>query len=479
MKDKKFDLHAKASIHASFYIISGKDSEKELLKKFLTVTNKSVYFQLEKSKSLLIWWTDRARQLEGYGKIDAETESKVAFYRKQIKELGEQATVRYWEQIGHELFVPKGYWYLFSTVPSDVENDVIPVHIAGTRDYQVEAINTLMKYKRSTLSAATGSGKSIMLLNMALSYVKAGKRVMICVPSEYLVGQLYETIKAHHKNTTSCGGGRTASLGADVLVTTMQSAKQHVDIYDVIAIDEAHHLAANTWNGLMAEANAEYVHAFTATPIRMDGLALGLPAFAGPVVYEKDVRSLIREGFLMEPVIYSIEMSTIKVPDSKMATSAYKQIATSPKVMEYIKSQIIKGIASDRKIICAFKTLECGNKLKKLLKGHIDVNVASGTFKDPIHKFKSGKCLVLIGTSALLSEGLDLIEADMLIIVTQHVSDVTSFQMLGRVMRLSPGKRPPVVLCVGFDGYGQFQKAIEKRRKIYHKVSDNVSYIKG
>jgi hypothetical protein len=73
---------------------------------------------------------------------------------------------------------------------------------------------------------------------LANSLVKAGKRVFVVVPTEYLVGQMVDTIKTYHSSITAAGGGRIPALGRDIFICTAQSALKHIEPYDAIIVDE-------------------------------------------------------------------------------------------------------------------------------------------------------------------------------------------------------------------------------------------------
>lgn len=478
---KKFNLYAEESNHPAFFIITGDVAEKERLKKYLTVSNKSVAYQLIKTQENLRFWEGRQRQLETWEKDDPQTNSKVGFYKNQAAELKKEATVYYYEVIDGKLYIPAGFWHIVSNIEERLyKTDIEPKWTPDSRDYQIECIKSMIQYKRTSCTAPTGSGKARMITNVCLSMNAIGKRVFVVVPSDYLVGQLYSTINQFCDNVTMGGGGREPKLGSMVCVCTAQSALKYASSYDVLVVDEAHFSAANTWQEIHIECEFEYCYNFTATPFREDGKELGITAFAGPVSFERDITWMISNNYLLEPDIYSIELDTERFSDSTLATSAYKKTANSFKVLDYIRSQVLKAISKDRRLIVLFKTLEPANKLaKNLKKDGLELKVANGEFKGPLRDFMEGKTNVVIGTDKLLGTGVDIPSCDAIIIVTQHGSRSMTYQSVGRVMRLFEGKKKPIVIDITFNGFKQFRTGMEKRRKEFVNISKNITYIKG
>jgi superfamily II DNA or RNA helicase len=85
-----------------------------------------------------------------------------------------------------------------------------------------------------------------------------------------------------------------------------------------------------------------------------------------------------------------------------------------------------------------------------------------------------------LANSGLVSEGVDLPRADTLLQCCNNSSDVMTYQMLGRILRLSPGKKHGILFDISVSGYEQFERATEKRNQIYEHIvgKENVKIIK-
>lgn len=479
---KKYKVKASKGLIPSLIKINGPESEKKQLIKHLTIVNKSVSYQLLKAKERLKFWQQRQSASQSIGKWDNLSDAKVMQTYEEVKKLEEDLKTEYWTEHDGDLYIPAGLYYLCEKVDSElVQGDVEPKILEWMRDYQKEAVKEALAKKRAIVVLPTGAGKSVLILGLVRSLVAAKKRVMVIVPTDYLVGQIFDTLSQDIESITAAGGGRKTKLGCDVLVTTMQSALKFADQYHAIITDESHHLPAQTLQNVFLHAEqCEYSYAVTATPFRSDGLELGIHAFCGPIVYRKDVRWAIEKGWLAEPSIYitKIPVKNGKITDSSLVTSAYKHLVGSPIFIQTVAEQLIKAYASGRKIIVITKTLEVAKKLRKACQKEAPFDVADANFKKPLHDFQKGETNLLVATTALVSEGLDIPDADCLFILTQHSSPITTYQSVGRVLRRSPNKKTPLVIdFVAFGGFKQFDSAMKKRLDEYQCVTANITIL--
>ena len=450
------------------------------LRSYLTIRNDGIGYKIKKANEAVIFWKMRGG--------DPYAEGKLEQINNELVKLREDYEQIFFEDTDEGLVIPAGFWYVCDKVENDIHlnTEVKTRHIAGTRDYQIEAVNEAMKYKRATIVLPTGAGKSRVILNLCLSFVKTGKRVFVVVPTEYLVGQVYDTIKPHWDSITAVGGYRkNPKLGSDIFVCTAHSAIKYADGYDVLVMDEAQHVAAATWLNLTTSTHtADYCYNLTATPFRADGMDLVINAFGGPVVYEKQVRWGIESGWLSPCKIYLATVrptdkngAAMTFPDTAMAASVYKKMTINKDVFSYLETQVKRMLDAGKKVIVIFKTVQPGVSFKKHCKGRIEFDVADSKYKKPLDDFRNGLTNILVSNSSLISEGIDIPSADVLFLLTQHSSAVISYQTVGRVLRKSPGKEHAIIVDVFTPGFKQFETAREKRIKVFKDITDEVIVI--
>lgn len=472
------------------------------LKKKLTVTNKSVQWKIKRAKRTVGIYSEKLANMDLVGApTDSESyvshQAKVADAEAVIKGLEGSVKEQLYSDNGDGSFsVPAGFWWLCESIEgnahrnTDIQPFILPR--AYDRPYQVEALTELYKYRRATLELATGLGKSILIASVALAAVKADKRVMIVVPTEYLVGQMYKQLKELHDNTTAIGGDyKHARLGWDIMVITVNSAMKFIDQPDVIIADEAHHAPARTWQEMLCSApQATHVYNFTATAFRTDGMDLAIHAFGGPIVYSRDVKWGIDQGWLSKVHIFQVWVHPTDVTGNKLhfgeytfAQRAYKRLLAADEPLSLAKEKLLVALSRGRRAMVIFKTVKAAQVFKQFCAPEADFIVAHANKKLskfpklPLKRFNDGVTNILCACSQLVAEGIDIPSANMLILTTQNSSDITTLQMIGRILRKSPGKVDAVVLDIVVKGYDQFERAGNKRLALYRYITPNVTVI--
>ena len=471
------------------------------LKKALTVTNKGVKWKLKHAKQSqdflqekLDKWdliggatiSDSEAYLDARARLDTITAS-IAGLEASVKEQF------YSENPDGSFSVPAGFWWLCDEIRDNahLNKEIKPYYLPGLRNYQIEALAELYRHKRATLELATGLGKSKIIASIALAAVAADKRVMIIVPTEYLVGQMYKQLKELHPNATAIGGDfKHAKAGWDIMVITVDSSMKFIDQPDVIILDEAHHAPAATWQEMLCAAEqATHVYNLTATAFRTDGMDLAIHAYGGPIVYARGVKWGIDNDWLSKLIVFQVWIeptengSPLKLSEFVHAPRAYKRLMGAREPMALALSKLEVGLSKGRRAMVVFRTVKAAQVFKKHCAGIVDFVVAHADKKVskfpklPLKHFNDGTTNVLVACDKLVSEGIDIPSANLLILLTQNSSDITTLQMVGRILRKYEGKKDAVLIDIVTKGYDQYERAGNKRLALYNTITPFVTTI--
>lgn len=163
------------------------------------------------------------------------------------------------------------------------------------RDYQREALERWdAAGGRGSVVLPTGAGKSFVAM---LAIHRRGRGACVVAPTRALVGQWYGQL------ADAFGGDRVGAFYGDekdpapITVTTYHSAFRLLERegrrFDLLVLDEAHHLAdaagggAKAWHDALRISPAAHRLGLTAT--YPDGVDAELRALVGPVVYRRRV----------------------------------------------------------------------------------------------------------------------------------------------------------------------------------------------
>lgn len=189
------------------------------------------------------------------------------------------------------------------------------------RDYQREAVERWMMEKRGIIVLPTGSGKTIIAMEIMR---RLSVSTLVVVPTLALLEQWKERLSIFGEVGEFSGKKKELK---PITVTTYDSAYINAELlgdkFMLIIFDECHHLPAEAYRNIAQMSVAPYRLGLTAFPERSDNLHELLPDLIGPVVYKKGPGELI--GTYLAPY----EIVRIKVPLSREEREEYKNTTES------------------------------------------------------------------------------------------------------------------------------------------------------
>ncbi|KAG8820411.1 hypothetical protein FRC17_010158 [Serendipita sp. 399] len=324
----------------------------------------------------------------------------------------------------------------------------------------------------------TGSGKTTVFISLlhrlpTLATRPGANNSLIIVNSIELALQAANQVKRMYPGTSVEieQGKNKASGHADVTVATYQTLmrgdrllKFHVDKIKAIIVDEAHHAAAKSYLSILSyfdpKVGSAYganstasssvpIIGFSATFGRHDGRALG--AVFQEIVYHRDFLQMIKDQWLctvrFTTVKANIDLDSVAINSSSgdFAAGSLAEVMNTDAMNALVVRSWIER-AGNRKATLVF----CANLAhvhdltSEFRKRGVDARyVHSGTHSKErqqlLDDFRAGLYPVLINC-AILTEGADIPNIDCVIMARPTRSRNIFAQMIGRGMRLSPGK---------------------------------------
>lgn len=297
----------------------------------------------------------------------------------------------------------------------------------------------------------TGSGKTAVMTLVALSLVE--KRILIIVPSRVIREQIErEFNNLNIAKLTECIPNdlplpnvhvvehKLATIelwldleAYDVVISTPRCVSPldqgvhdnpPLDLFDTIFVDEAHHLAARTWNGLINYFDPPKTISFTATPFRNDNKPI-----PGDIVYSYPLGRAIDRGIYRPIDFISVEGGgNEEIKDRRLAERA-KEIWEEEKDLGVAKILVRVGRIKETERIKILYTnvglnLEIVTSSQSLSDNEAAIQKA--TQNDDCHG------LISVG---MLGEGLDLPVLKIAVMHTPHQTFPVTLQFIGRICR--------------------------------------------
>lgn len=291
------------------------------------------------------------------------------------------------------------------------------------------------------IQSPPGSGKSVVIAEIARLTTIKGNRVMFLVHRKELVEQITETFKANEVDLDLC---------TIMTVTKVANRLETLPKPSLIITDETHHSRAKTYRRIYDYYSDVPRLGFSATPWRMNGK--GFDDIYSEMVEGKSVKWLIENNRLAPYKYYSIPevyLENLK----KSSTGDY----TNSSIEEALKSSIFGDvvdsytkIADGQKAILYAHSVAYSELFAKRFKAsginavHVDSKTPKTEREEIMTDFKQGKIKVLCNVD-LISEGFDVPDCTCVIMARPTDSLVLYLQQSMRCMRYQPGKTATII----------------------------------
>lgn len=290
-----------------------------------------------------------------------------------------------------------------------------------------------------------GSGKSVMIATIAKIFTDNGKRVMFTVHKKELVEQITDTFQ---------------HMGVDLSLCTIMTVRK---IYNrlkqlprphVIITDETHHSKASTYQKIYGYYYDVPRIGFTGTLWRLSGE--GFRDTYDQMVEGESVEWLI-DNHRLAP--YHYYAPTLADFDNlkKSSTGDYLKSAIDDQMTNVFFGDVVKHyqrIANGKKAILyahsreasqTFAETFCDNGIQSC---HIDAKTPKNERERILEGFKDGTIPVLCNVD-IVSEGFDVPDCDVVILMRPTLSLVYYLQQSMRCMRYAPNKEAIIIDHVG------------------------------
>lgn len=332
--------------------------------------------------------------------------------------------------------------------------DPVSFDFSGTlKPFQEKAVAAMASKEFGTLSAPTGSGKTVIGLRMIADRRQS---VLVVVHTRELAHQWVDRIGAFlgipESEVGFIGEGRR-EVGDRVTVALVQSlykcAAEVAPRIGFLLVDECHRAPSRTFTDAVSVFDCRYMLGLTATPWRRDKLSRLIFLHLGDVHWKVDKGALEQRGHIVpaDVVFRETDFRPFHDPTQeypKMIAELTADDARNRMIAEDIAREAAKGqgvclVLSDRKHHCEtlVSLLRFAHKTPaELLTG----DVSPGERRAIIDRVCSGGAPVIVATGQLVGEGFDCPNLTTLFIATPVRFQGRLLQYVGRVLRPAPGK---------------------------------------
>ena len=362
------------------------------------------------------------------------------------------------------------------------------------RDYQIEnkrkIYDAWSKYNRVMLQMPTGTGKTRLFVSIVKDLHNWGAehkraiKVLILAHRKELIEQIsnnvgYKYGLAHGLIVSQNQENKLYPVQVGSVPTLSRRLERWDDkVFDVIIVDEAHHVKAASYKNILQQYPNAKVLGVTATPYRLNGAGF-IPEFEDLII-SPSVSEFIKRGYLCEYDYYSIkEDSSLQREIDRMQLNLDGDYMDSEMMDVMDRDSIRAGIvetylkyAKGRKGIVYTVNKNHNNHIcnKFVEHGVRAVAIDSDTPKEKrdelVGKFREGEIDVLCNVN-IFSEGFDCPDVEFIQLARPTKSLSMFLQQVGRGLRIAEDKDRVVILDnVGL--YNKFGFPSARRKWKYH-----------
>ncbi|KAG8667028.1 putative ATP-dependent helicase IRC3 [Fusarium poae] len=340
------------------------------------------------------------------------------------------------------------------------------------RDYQEECIESVLTslengQKRVGVSLATGSGKTVIFTQLIerIPSNKNAQQTLILAHRRELVEQAANHCQRQYpdKKIEIEMGNVHATGTADITVASVQSITSQGRLkkfdpsrFKLLLVDEAHHIVSPgylktlRYFGLdQKRPESPNLVGVSATFSRFDGVKLG--AAIDEIVYHKDYIDMITKKWLSDVIFTTVESKVNLSEVKKGAFGDYlpgelsKVVNTSEANDITVRSWMAKAQGRKSTLVFCVDVAHVVELTDRFRQHGFDARYVTGETPtteraQTLDSFRKGEFPVLVNCG-VFTEGTDIPNIDCVILGRPTRSRNLLVQMIGRGMRLHPGKK--------------------------------------
>ncbi len=368
------------------------------------------------------------------------------------------------------------------------------------RPYQAEAVDATIRHFQKAKTPAlivlpTGAGKSLVIAELAR---KARGRVLVLAHVKELVEQNHSKYASYGLEAGIYAAGlERKDRDHKVIFGSIQSVARanngFFKNFSLLIIDECHRVAleSDTQYGTVLRCLKEEnpgicILGLTATPYR---LGLGWiyryhvrgcqrteeSRFFQTCIYELSLKTMLEKGYLTSPVsidapVASYDFSRLKLSDRSgtFALADVEAILKDQGRMTPVIVENIRDMARDRQGVMIFTaSVRHAEEILELLaeeRAALVTGETASAERDRIIEAFKAKAIKFLVNVSVLTTGFDAPHVDVIAILRPTESVSLFQQIVGRGLRLSPGKKDCLILDYTGMGYSVFHPEIDEDR---------------
>jgi superfamily II DNA or RNA helicase len=309
----------------------------------------------------------------------------------------------------------------------------------------------------------TGGGKTVVFGSLIKDEVDAGGTALVLAHRDELLTQAREKLVAIEPSLEMATGlvkAGSNDVNAQVVVASVQTLGRQArldqlpDHFDLVVVDEGHHATADSYQRIMEHVAGSPILLVTATPERADGKSL--ETIVEEMVFARSIEWMVDQGYLVPPrgkrISVDVDLSKVKKSHGDFQADDLAAALENADALDDILATYVEH-AEGRKALIFCPTVAMAHHTASVFRGAgLAAEAVDGTTPEEerhgiLHRLHTGETQI-VANVGVLTEGFDEPSIGCIIIAAPTKSRVKYTQIVGRGLRLYPGKEDCLILDV-------------------------------
>lgn len=310
------------------------------------------------------------------------------------------------------------------------------------------------------LVSPTGSGKTVMMAEIARLYRQWGYDVVLAAHRNEIIKQLADSCRKHCDEPVGFYTANRTTEDRGIMVTMMPTLARRRDAIStfqnrVLLLDEAHHIQAKTYQEIIRAMQPAFFAGATATPVTPTGAGLGKYGIT-KLVLGPQPKQLMDDGALCKYKMFGGDDAIIDMKGVAIQNGDYKKQDTEERILG-VQGDFLRDLLTFNPelhptitvtVSIAHAHMIADEYNARGVSAEVVIGSTSQRSRDyAFERFTSGDLKVIVSV-ALIDEGLDLPAATCLQLIRPTRSLRLWKQLIGRVLRTDPNRQGKVALII-------------------------------
>lgn len=349
------------------------------------------------------------------------------------------------------------------------------------RSYQLDCIESALKYKRCIMRVATSGGKSLIISYIIKTLLDNDdiQKALIIVPTQSLVIQFFSDMIDYGIDEKLIGRyySKIKEIDRPIVISTWQSLSKRPELiedFQCFVCDECHSIKGLVLRKLLSQSPAEWRFGLTGTLPNSKLDTWQIMGYIGPVVRTYGSNELAEQGYISRCNIQVMNLMYDHEYDGDYDT-VKTDVFNNPNRLSFIHNELKK--IDDNILILVGKVEKEGQLLKDYLEkrkldGKEIVFLWGDTKVEEREKwrneFENRKNIILIATYGIMSVGINIPSLKYVMFASPFKSKIRILQSIGRSLRLHENKQHATIFDLADDVL--YLNDHSMRRKHYYKT---------